>query len=528
MSAAGTTTSGPSGESRKAWLLLRKAFSFPIFLAAVLSAGAMAVTVWEDAPIVGGKMFVEGDTWWHLKVGEQILSTHAWPTHDIYSFTVHGSPWIAYEWLGDVVMAVAHRLAGLQGLAALLVLLSIVYVLLQYYYAWLVTRHYLGAAVAAALLLPVEAASFTLRPQFIGFIFLLITLICLERFRQGKPRALWVLPGLFLLWANIHGSFPLGFLVLGLYWLSGLVSFRSGALVAERLDTGRRRHLLGISFLCLLATIVTPYGSRLAAYPLEYFLQQPANIKYSMEWGTLDFSQPYAHMFLLIVLIALAAQVVAPVTYRLDVLVLVLLMLGESCLHARFLIVFAAIFAPVLATLAARWLPAYEPDKDHLVLNATLVGAIVLGAVVVFPTRAKLEQMLERNFPVRALQYLHGHPISARMFNDSLWGGYLIWAAGPEHQVFIDGRFDIYEYGGVLTDYYNIITLHAKPDVVLRRYDVDAALFPRRTAVAMYFAGLPDWRREYEDKTSVIFKRVESHDKTRPSGQAEMNLSKVQ
>ncbi len=110
MSAAGTTTSGPSGDSRKARLLLRKPFSFPVFLGAVLSAGAMAVTVWEGAPIVGGKMFVEGDTWWHLKVGEQILSTHVWPTHDVYSITVHGSPWIAYEWLGDVVMATAlHR-----------------------------------------------------------------------------------------------------------------------------------------------------------------------------------------------------------------------------------------------------------------------------------------------------------------------------------------------------------------------------------------------------------------------------------
>ena len=297
--------------------------------------------------------------------------------------------------------------------------------------------------------------------------------------------------------------------------------------MAERLDTGRRRHVLWISFLCLLAVLVTPYGSRLAAYPLEYFLQQPANIQYSMEWGTLDFSQPYAHMFLLIILIALAAQVAAPVTYRLDVLVLVLLMIGESCLHARFLIVFAAVFAPVLATLAARWLPAYEPEKDHLILNAALVGAIVLGAFVVFPTRAKLEQMLERNFPVGALRYLHGHPISARMFNDSLWGGYLIWAAGPEHQVFIDGRFDIYEYGGVLTDYYNIITLHARPDAVLRKYDVDAALLPRGTAVAMYFAGLSDWRREYEDKTSVIFERVGGHDEMPTGRQAEMSLSKV-
>jgi hypothetical protein len=273
-----------------------------------------------------------------------------------------------------VAIALAHRLAGLQGLAGLLVLLAIIYVLLVYFYAWLVSRHHLASACAAGLLLPVGAASFTLRPQIIGYIFFLITLICLERFRQGKQRALWVLPGLFLLWANIHGSFPLGFFVLGLYWLSGLVSFRSGALVAERLDAGRRRHVLWITLLCLLATMLTPYGTRLAAYPLEYMSEQPVNLGLTIEWLPLDFLQPYAQMFLLILLIVLAAQVAAPVTYRLDTMVLVLLMVGESCRHARFLIVFAAVIAPVLATLFARWLPPYQPEKDRPILNAVLMA----------------------------------------------------------------------------------------------------------------------------------------------------------
>jgi len=492
---------------------LRRILSFPVFLAAVLSAGAMAVTVWEKAPIPGGKLFVEGDTWWHLTVGELILATHTWPTHDIYSLTAYGVPWIAYEWLGEVVMALAHRLAGLQGLAGLLVLLAIIYALLVYFYAWLVSRHHLASACAAGLLLPVGAASFTLRPQIIGYIFLLITLICLEGYRQGKRRALWVLPGLFLLWANIHGSFPLGFFVLGLYWLSGLVSFRSGALVAERLDPVRRRHVLWIALWCLLATMITPYGTRLAAYPLEYMSEQPVNLGLTIEWLPLDFLQPYAQMFLLILLIVLAGQVAAPVTYRLDTLVLVLLMIGESCRHARFLIVFAAVIAPVLATLFARWLPPYQPEKDHPFLNALLIAAILWGMVAFFPSRSKFDQALAETFPVGAVQYLRQHPSSdVRMFNDGLWGGYLIWAMGPQRRVFIDGRFDIYEYRGVLIDYYNVVTLHDNPEVIFSKYKVDSALVPLGPAIEVYMASSPHWKQVYTDHVSVIFARQEAND----------------
>ena len=270
-------------ETRTIRRLLRRVFSFPVFLGAVLAAGAAVSTAWQQVPVLGGKVFGEGDTWWHTAVGERILSTHTWPTKDIYSFTAFGNPWIAYEWLGDVVMATAHRLAGLQGPAALLILLAVIFVLLQYYYAWLVCRKPLAAAVAVALLLPVDAASLTLRPQLMGYIFLLVALICLERFKQGQQRILWVLPGLFLVWVNIHGSFVLGFLLLGLYWVSGHVNFRWGALAATGLTQKQRRLLLWVSLLCLLAVLITPYGTRLATYPVEYMLEQPVNVGHSME-----------------------------------------------------------------------------------------------------------------------------------------------------------------------------------------------------------------------------------------------------
>ena len=68
--------------------------------------------------------FVDPDVWWHIKVGATLLSTHHWPTMDPYSFTAHGSPWIAYEWLGEVLLAAVQRAWGLPGLVALDVVLA--------------------------------------------------------------------------------------------------------------------------------------------------------------------------------------------------------------------------------------------------------------------------------------------------------------------------------------------------------------------------------------------------------------------
>ena len=146
---------------------------------------------------------------------------------------------------------------------------------LLYYYAYVRCGDWKAACVATGLLLPIATVIFTLRPQLFGYIFLLVTLICLERFRQGHSRSLWILPPLFLIWVNTHGTFVFGLAAIGVYFASGLVSFQLGNLVAEPWTARQRKQLLFISFLCGLATLVTPYGSQLAAYPVLMATTQP-------------------------------------------------------------------------------------------------------------------------------------------------------------------------------------------------------------------------------------------------------------
>ncbi len=497
---------------------MRKGFSFPAFMGAALSAGAVAATVWEKAPIVAGKLFVEGDTWWHIVVGERILATHTWPTYDTYSFTADGSPWIAYEWLGELIMAGVSRLGGLRGLAVLLVMLSITFVLLLFYFSWLRCRKPLAAAMATAVVTPMAAACFTMRPQLFAYIFLLITLICLESFKQGRPKALWILPPLLLVWVNTHGSYVLGILAIGLYWLCGLAGFRYGGLVADRWTEVQRRQLLWVLLACSLAVTLTPYGTQLAGYPFRYLASQPYIAQVFTEWQPLELVSSFAWLFVIFLLFTLFLQVISPVDYPLEVMALLLFAAVETFAHARFIIFFALVYAPILATLLSGWLPSYRPDEDHPVPNAVLIGTIICGIIGFFPSQAKLERTLAQTYPRNAVEYLRQHEVNARTFNEDTWGGYLIRTLGSEHKVFIDGRAEIYESTGVLEDYIAIAGAHENALTLLRKYDIEACLIHQNTPLGTLLAFSPDWKRVYADRQSIIFARSEKESRVMING----------
>src|SRR6202046_1835694 len=52
---------------------------------------------------------------WHIRTGQQILATHAIPRVDLFSSTMTGKPWFAWEWLYDVVVGELANIAGLNG-----------------------------------------------------------------------------------------------------------------------------------------------------------------------------------------------------------------------------------------------------------------------------------------------------------------------------------------------------------------------------------------------------------------------------
>jgi hypothetical protein len=477
--------------------LLRMVFSFPVMLGTFLVGRVF---------YQGRTFFVDPDLWWHVKVGQNILATHRWPTTDPFSFTVGGTPWIAYEWLGDVLLGAVARYGGLLGLDVLLIILASVVMLALYAYGTLRSGNSKAGFVASGLLCSLAFASFNLRPQMVGYLFLILVLIALERFRQGQRRALWFLPLLFLLWINTHGSWVIGLGVLFVFWASGLLEIRSGGLAARRWSSSERIHLEFVFLLCLAAIPLTPYGPRLAAYPFTVASALPLNVGNVLEWQPMPFNVAGGKLFLAVVVAFFVAQMVLQLTWRLAEVVLFFGGIVMACLHVRFLLLFVPFFIPLFATLLARWLPGYDRKKDRYVLNAILMAAVVGAMVKYVPTRADIERIVARSYPVRAVDYLRQHPVPGPMYNNYGYGGYLVWAL-PEQKVFIDGRGDVYEDGGVFSEYLEVADLKPAAFTVLRGHGIQSCLLERKEALATVLSMRPDWEQRYSDDVSVLFVR---------------------
>ena len=450
---------------------------------------------------------VDPDTWLHDRVGRDILSTHICPARDTYSFTAPGTEWMAYEWLADVALAGVKRAAGFEGWMELLFSLAGGMTLLIYYYAYLACRNPKAAFAATALVLPLAGVWFTLHPQLCGYVFLVITLICLEHFRQGRRAWLWLLPLVFLVWVNTHGTFIFGLAALVIYWLSGLVELRAGCLLARRWSVTERIQMAAVALASLLACCITPYGTRLLTYPAELVLMQPAMTANMVSWQSIPFNVWHGQLFLAYVLLFITAAAVFETPIRLEALALFFLAVVMTALHARALPLFAIVFAPMLASLLARWAPRYEPDKDLSALNAFLIIAIVAGVARGFPSEAKLSATLSEHHPQGAASYLRAHPETRGMFNELSWGGYLLDSLGPEQRVFIDCRIDIYEYTDVFEDYLQIMKVAPETLWLLEKYHVHACLMASQARLATLLGTLPEWKKVYGDRMCVLFVR---------------------
>ena len=472
---------------------LRWLCSFPAMLGALL-VGATFMVV--------RSFNVDPDMWWHIRTGELILSTHRWATTDPYSYTAAGAPWMSCEWLGDVFFAVVYRVGGLRGLEVLLAVLASAVILALYGFATLRSGNCKAAFLVSAVLLALATASFNLRPQMLGYLFLILTLIALERFRQGKQRAVWLQPVLFLVWVNTHGSWIVGLAAVALYIVAGLVSFQIGSLETRRWTKAERLRLEIVFLLSLVAIPITPYGVRLAGYPFTVASTLPISVANILEWQVMPFNLGGGKLFLALLLGFFLAQVVFRFSWHVAELLLFLFGAAMACLHVRFLLLFVPFFAPLAATMLARCMPAYNKHKDQYLFNFALMAGIGIALVHYSPSKADMEKKVAAQFPVQALQYMRGHSVPGPLFNSYGFGGYMIEAG---YKTFIDGRSELFEQTGVLGDYMHMTLLKPGALQVLRGYGIQSCLVERDEPFATLLASSPDWNKVYSDQVSALY-----------------------
>jgi hypothetical protein len=362
------------------------------------------------------------------------------------------------------------------------------------------------AFVGAMMIWFFATIGLAVRPQLIGYIFLILELILIHFGRTRNARWFLGLPIVFVLWVNCHGSFFLGMIVAGVYLFSSFFSFRSGSIEAPSWDPHCRR-MLALAFVLSAGVIfLNPDSAGQVLYPLNTIFHQPLALSASQEWQPTQMTDArgvglLAVLFCIFLLVALRRSILFW-----DELLLISLGTWLGVSHLRTLFAFGILAVPVLTRqLSTSW-DSYDAQKDRIWPNAAVIGFCILVAFLVFPSAKNLKVQVEKGSPVKAVEFLKRTHLSGPMLNDYTYGGYLIWAA-PEYPDFVDGRADVFEWSGVLEEFGRWAMLQSDPERLPDKYKVSFCLLNPSSPTARVLPLLPDWKEVYSDENSVIILR---------------------
>ncbi len=493
------------------------------------------------------------DFWWHLKIGEIIFTTRAIPTTNMFAWTLPpDAPFTYGAWLGELLLYLLYRAGGLP----LVTFARNILVLLAFWLVGRTARERSGSwrltALALALAGGMSLNNLIVRPQIWAFPLFALYLWLLTRYtaRSENPRSearsaaecrptrlrfapslttngyLLLLPLLMAFWVNVHGSFVLGLVLVGIFAVGETVHALAQAVSLRRRFSWRSVGVLfGVGALTALATLANPRGVGIAAYVVKLLTDRPSQAL-GVEWQSPTPSGVanvvfYVSILVLVVTLALSRRRPPPT----DLLLMVgFLWLAWSGM--RYVIWYGMAVMPILAEeWAALWprlvaMPARRHPANLLLLLLLAVPLILAQPwwVERLPLPETYWQqvwrsagfqpapLVGRETPVAAVEYLRAHP-GGRLFNEMGYGSYLIWAL-PQQGVFVDPRVELYPYDQWL-DYIRI-SRGARYNELLEKYGADRLMVDRELQGELIRAleDDPRWEREYADERTEIWRRV--------------------
>jgi hypothetical protein len=446
--------------------------------------------------LAGNRLLIDPDTMWQITVGQWILDHGAVPETDVYSFTMRGQPWISTQWLAQVIYAKAYAAFGWSGPVVLAATaIAATFALLTKF----LNRHLSESAtlvfVAAALALTVP--HLLARPHVLALPILVAWVgeLIAAADRKSAP-SFWLLP-LMALWANLHGGFVFGLVLMAPIALDAVVN----AEPAFRKSLVLRWALFAAA--ALAAGCCTPYGwnSLLAS---QKILGLGGALPLIMEWKPADFGSLGALEICLLLGTGLALWRGVKLPPLRIVLLLGLLHMALAQGRAGEML---ALLAPlVLAAPLARQIGGAEVSSAAPATRGVLLAGVAIALVagtVAYGSVHRFEPHT-RGSPVAAVAELKKLNL-ARVFNDYDFGGYLI-----AHGVapFIDGRTEL--YGEKFFVDHNAASGLMEPENLFRlleEYKIEATLMRTQSAATKLLDHIDGWQKIYSDDIATIHVR---------------------
>ena len=474
----------------------------------------------------------DGDTGWHVRTGEWILSHGQVPDKDLFSYTRTGHTWFAWEWLWDVAFAWLHQRWGMGAVVLVSALVICLTSALVFRLAFRKSGNPLIAMALTFLVMASSSIHFLARPHLFTLLFTVVFYTVLERARESNnTRLLWCLPLLTVLWTNLHGGWFLGVVLTGLYGCGELAAGLFGAEPgAWRTAVKRTLPYAVVATLCLAASLVGPYTYHLHVHIWEY-LTDSFQREHIQEMLPLSFLNPAARYFEIMLLLGGAACFWHLRRKRYTECLVLVFFAHVGLIASRNVPIFGIAAAPVLALAVAEWLQALEDAPVSAWLRrlarslramgdsmgemegqwrihlASFAAVALLTAILYAPSppvnfRARFDA---KEFPVKAVASLGDIPATSRIFTSDQWGDFLIYKRYPKNQVFIDGRSDFYG-SRFVEKYLDIVNVNYNWQRHLNEYGVDTVLLQTSAPLAGALKESSRWHVVYDDGDAIVFR----------------------
>src|SRR5271166_5639834 len=465
-----------------------------------------SVAAWHES--VQLSALADSDVWWHLSTGAWILQNHTVPHTGLFS-QYPDLPWIASNWLFDVLLAAAYKLVGISALVIFLMAFKVTIAVLMFALARGSRLNFWPAVLLGA------TAQYSI-PDLPGPIVWSVVLFAIElkllfrTRRTGKVRPLFWVPFLFLVWANVDMGFMFGLFVLFLF---SVIEFAeeirhcSGAgWFAGQVPRVPLRIAAIVTAASVIATFCNPYFFHLYSAACKELW---SIVPYVHGLRAISFRRPQDYVLLLLAMAAFfflgrqRSQNLFEITLMIGCLALAFTRRRDTWLLAVASVAVIAYTFPISSESAEMENGGRMWRWEKLVTAGLVIFVFALAAITQIPGSGKaLLKRIGETFPVRASDYIRANHLPSPLFNAYDWGGFLTWYL-PEYPVSIDSRTGLYGEG-LGSRYFKITTAEIPLDVDPSFANAPTILLPKDSPMAIALSTVPRFQVAYQDNVAMV------------------------
>jgi len=445
------------------------------------------------------KMFNDPDLWWHLCNAKILVTQHHFIWSEPYAFTVLNHPWYNPEWLAELPFWFGYSLLGAFGIY--LVTWALLYANVALIYIRAKRRANpepaFWASLGALLLFTSNAGPRTI---LCGYVLMSLQFFVIDLYEEGRKNIIWLLPAIFAVWVNTHGSWLLGIIIFVLYLIPGWFNFHVGTFDNDKRSWKDQRNLLLVLLSSIIAVFANPYGWHLAWNPFDMILKQKLNIASIQEWQPLNLEWFIGKDAVLIIGIMIVAAMLKSRKWKIYELLWVLFAWYAAFDHIRFTFLAGVIITPFLAMDFSRLIWKERVVKELYALNIIFAIASLCLVIYIIPKAKNDVNSMNSVWPDSLINIVQP---SWRTFNQYEMGGRFAFDGKPD---FVDSRVDTFEHAGVYGDYIKAINIDS-PFEILDKYKIDHILFTEKKPFTYVVEHSPQWSVLKRDHEWVLLER---------------------